>query len=49
MVILGKQTFKKDFFNKIILKSIPGNEKYISFIHYVESDFSFEDIFEKGK
>jgi len=47
---LGKQTFvAKDFFNKIILKSIPGNEKYISFIHYVESDFSFEDILlEKG-
>ena len=47
---LGKQTFiAKDFFSKIILKSIPGNGKYISFIHYVESDLGFEDIFlEKG-
>ena len=42
---LAKQTFKaKDFFNKIILKSVNGEGRYISFIHYVESDQSFEDI-----
>ena len=42
---LEKQTFKtKDFFNKIILKSVNGEGRYISFIHYVESDQSFEDI-----
>lgn len=46
---LGKQTFKaKDFFNKIILKPINACDRYISFIHYVESDLNFEDIlFEK--
>lgn len=45
---LGKQTYKaKDFFNKIILKSKKGEGRYISFIHYVESDLSFEDIFFK--
>ncbi len=49
-IFLEKQTFKeKDFFSKIIFKSIRGKGKYISFIHYVESDLSFEDIFfEKG-
>tara|TARA_B100001248_G_scaffold238951_1_gene203894 strand:- start:544 stop:1368 length:825 start_codon:yes stop_codon:yes gene_type:complete len=47
---LGKKTFRsKDFFKKIILKPINTKGRYISFIHYVESDLSFEDIlFEKG-
>tara|TARA_B100001248_G_C27337564_1_gene434607 strand:- start:267 stop:1091 length:825 start_codon:yes stop_codon:yes gene_type:complete len=49
-IFLGKQTFKgKEFFNKIKLKTFKTNEKYISFIHYVESDLSFKEIFfEKG-
>ena len=47
---LEKKTFRsKDFFKKIILKPINTKGRYISFIHYVESDLSFEDIlFEKG-
>ena len=48
---LEKQTFNaKDFFNKITLKpSQSNNEKYISFIHYVDSEFSYRDILvEKG-
>ena len=48
---LEKQTFNaKDFFNKITLKPISSNKgKYISFIHYVDSDLSYGDIlFEKG-
>ena len=44
--LLGKQTFKsKDFFNKITLNKFITREKYISFIHYVESELTFEDIF----
>ena len=49
-IFLGKQTFEtNDFFSKIILNSFDNNNKYISFIHYVESELSFEEIFiEKG-
>jgi hypothetical protein len=44
-VFMGKQTFEaKSFFNKITLKSFHTKEKYISFIHYVDSDISIRDI-----
>tara|TARA_Y100000991_G_scaffold210688_1_gene192254 strand:- start:1578 stop:2402 length:825 start_codon:yes stop_codon:yes gene_type:complete len=44
-VFLGKQTFEaKSFLSKITLKSFHTNDKYISFIHYVDSDISSKDI-----
>lgn len=48
-VFLGKQTFEaKSFFSKITLKSLHTKDKYISFIHYVDSDISSKDLlFEK--
>ena len=43
---IGEQTFKsKDFYNKITLNKFKTREKYISFIHYVESEVTYKDIF----
>lgn len=43
--LLEKQSFKSnDFFAKINFKKINSNDKYISFIHYVESSLNLKEI-----
>ena len=44
-ILLDQQVFKtKDFFQKIRFKKVKSNDKYISFIHYVESDLKINKI-----
>ncbi len=43
--LLEIQSFKaKAFYEKIILKPIPSKDKYLSFIHYAESDLNLQSI-----
>ena len=42
---LGTQSYEnQEFFKKISLKPLKTNEKYYSFIHYVESEINLDDI-----
>lgn len=48
--LLDQQTFKtKQFFHKIRFSKIKSKDKYISFIHYVESDLALETIFKNSE
>ena len=41
-ILINKQSYKTcSFFHKIIFEPINCKDKYISFIHYVESEISF--------
>ena len=47
--LINKQTYKSnDFFHKIIFDKINAKDKYISFIHYVESEHYLNEILKKG-
>ncbi len=44
-VFLGTQSYQtKEFFKEIILKPLKTNDKYYSFIHYVESEIDLDHI-----
>lgn len=46
--LIYSQSFNtKEYFKKIVFKPIKTNEKYFSFIHYVESDLNLNEIFMK--
>lgn len=47
-VLLDHQSFKtNEFFKKIRFSKISGQYKYISFIHYVESEINLKDILKR--